>query len=152
MVEAFGIPNDAELTERIRSATGYPDDEDEGILASDLENIIKDAKTKVFLETKSKEWFSDDGLGFALLAYASMRTKAQVENFAISKYSLGNESVTTRNATPEQSQQIQQWADDVRTGLNASQIDQSTKPKMQNTGGYVGEDYVYTDRHDNFEL
>ena len=148
MVETFSISDDSELKTRVRSATGYEDDEDEGILTSDLDNIIKDAKAKVFLETNAKKWYTDDGLGFALLAYTCMRTKAQVENFAISKYSLGNESVTTRNATEEQSQQIQQWADDVRTGLNASELDKSTKQKMRNTSGYVGESYIYDAHHD----
>ena len=150
MVQSFGITEDSELKERARSATGYADDSDEGILESDLDNIVKDAKTKVYLETQSTDWYSDDGLGFSLLAYTCMRTKATVENFAIVKYSLGNESVTTRNATPEQSQQIQQWADDVRSGLNASSLDKSTKPKMQNTSGFVGEDYVYTDYYNGY--
>ncbi|UBF23166.1 hypothetical protein M1M34_gp015 [Haloarcula tailed virus 2] len=149
MVESFSITSDPELKTRVRSATDYNDDEDEGILDSDLDNIIKDAKSKVFLETGSKAWYTDDGLGFALIAYTCMRTKAQVENFAISSYTLGNETVNTRNATPEQSQQIQQWADDVRTGMNASELDGSTKPKMQNTSGYIGEDYVY-DSYDGY--
>lgn len=143
MVESFSVTSDTELKDRVRSATDYADDSEEGIADSDLDNIIKDAKSKVFLETRSKSWYTNDGLGFALIAYTCMRAKAQVENFAISSYELGNESVTTRNATPEQSQQIQQWADDVRTGLNASELDKSTKQKMRNTSGYIGENYVY---------
>lgn len=143
----YHITDDSTLKTRVRSATGYADNEDE-LLESDLDNLLNDAKLRVFLETQSEAWYTDKGLGMVLLAYTNMRAKAAVENFAIDGYTLGNETVKTRNATPEQSQQIQQWADDVLAGLNASSLDSTTKLTVGNTSGYIGEHYYDSTYYD----
>lgn len=136
--------NDKELKEAVRGETDYADNADELPDTSSgdgtsMTKVIERAKAKVELETGSDQWFSDNGLGFALVAYASMRAKAAVENFAISGYTMGDETVQTRNADPEDSQQIQQWADDVRTGLDASSVDSKQGVGMSNTSSYIGE-------------
>lgn len=133
--------SDSELRSRVRSETQYADNADE-LPQSDLDNLIEVAKGKVELETGSSNWYSDDGLGFALSAYTCMRCKSAVENIPLANYSLGDENVTFRTSDPDDSQQLQQWAEDVSTGLNASDIDTSgTKIKPRNTSGYIGDSY-----------
>lgn len=134
---------DAELKTAVRAETQYEDTTDE-LPDSDLDTLVERAKAKVELETGSSKWYSDDGLGFALVAYTCMRAKAAMENATIERYTLGDHSVTVHNADPDTSQQIQQWGDDVRTGLNASSADTSQRPTMKNTSGYIGESYYDT--------
>lgn len=152
MAKSFDITTDEELTARVRSETSYENTPDE-LPQAQLDEIIEGAKHKTFLETGQDTWFSDSGLGFALAAYVKMRAKASVENFAIQNYNLGDQQVTTRNADPDDSQQIQQWADDVATGLENSSDVTSTggDPTISNTAGYIGDDHIHvadSDDHD----
>lgn len=139
----FDISSVEELKERVRFATDYTDTSDDGLTESQLESIIRDAQLKVYLTTDSDAWFTDSGLGLVLFAYTCMRVKAAVENFAIVRYAIGDETVTTRDADPEDSQQIQMWAEDVRDGLNASSVDTTNRPTLSNTASYVGESHYH---------
>lgn len=136
------ISNDTELKEAVRAETSYEDTADE-LPDSQLVTLIERAKHRVSVETGSTKWYGDDGLGLVLVAYTCMRTKASLENFAIEEYALGNQDITTRNADPEESQQIQQWAEDVRVGLDSTDVDSSPTPKPRNTAGYITDSYVY---------
>jgi hypothetical protein len=138
------IQSDSDLRDAVRAETSYDDTEDE-LPQSQLDTLIDRAKHRVSVETGSEQWYSDDGLGLVLVAYTCMRTKSSMENFAIEEYSLGNQDITTRNADPEDSQQIQQWAEDVRVGLDRSTVDESPTPKPRNTAHYVGENYVFNE-------
>lgn len=135
------IENDATLMSAVRAETQYEDTSNQ-LPDSDLTEIMKSAKRRVYLETGSKKWYSDEGLGLVLFAYTCMRAKSAVENIPISGYTLGDEQVQTRQADPEDSAQFQQWAEDVRVGLDASDEDSSNAQKITNTSGYVGETYV----------
>lgn len=133
--------SNADVKAAVRAETQYEDNPDE-LPDAELDTLLERAKHRVSLETGSTDWFSDSGMGLVLIAYTCMRAKAAVENASIVSYSLGDESVQLRNADPETNQQIQQWADDVRVGLNASTVDSSTRLKPKNTSGYIGETYV----------
>lgn len=137
----WDITNDAELKAAVRAETQYEDNPDE-LPDSDLVVLIERAKHRVSLETGSTDWYTDSGLGFVLVAYSCMRVKAAVENAAIVSYSIGDESVQLRNADPDTNQQIQQWADDVRVGLQASTVDSSSRLTPKNSSGYIGETYI----------
>lgn len=143
--------NDSELRAAVRAETQYDDEPDE-LPQSELSDILERAKAKVELTTESDQWYSDDGLGFALVAYTCMRAKAAIENVPLSGYSLGDERVSFDADPPDESQQLQQWAQDVSDGLDASAVDQSVGPKPTNTSAYVGEDYMHSDpRYDEHE-
>lgn len=132
-------PSDkSDVSTVVRAETGYEDNADE-LPQSDLDTIIDQAMARVELKTGSNRWFSDDGLGFALTAYAKMRAKAAMENVPLSSYTLGAEQVSFNEADPETSQQLQQWAEDVRVGLDASDVDDDTGKMPSNTSGYIGE-------------
>lgn len=140
--------NDTELKQAVRGETDYADSPDELPDTStgsgtSMSKVIERAKARVQLETGSSAWYSDNGIGHALVAYASMRAKAAVENAAIVGYSLGDQEVTLRNADPETSQQIQQWAEDVKVGLDASSSDTSQRPRMRNSTAYIGRDHIH---------
>lgn len=141
--------NNAETKTIVRAETSYEDLPDE--LPSDqLDTLVERAKAKLEMTTGSGAWYSDDGLGFALAAYASMRAKAAVENISLSSYSIGDESASFDADDPETSQQLQQWAEDVSDGLDASSLDESVGPTPTNTSSYIGTSYRHTrDRFDD---
>lgn len=141
--------NDEELKQIVRAETGYADNEDE-LSDSDLDVIVERSKGKVELSTDSDQWYTDNGLGFALAAYTCMRAKAAVENVPLASYSFGDEQVSFESADVDQSQQLQQWAEDVRDGLDKSNVDQSVGPTPTNTSGYIGETYTH-DRHSDHD-
>lgn len=140
---SYDITSDSELKARVRQETGYEDLEFE-LPESDLDGLIESAKQKVYLETNSDQWYSDTGLGFALLAYTCMRAKASIENANIDGYELGDQEVTVKNANPNTSQQIQMWADDANGGIANSNVDTSGGNQMRNTSSYIGEQYIRT--------
>ena len=139
---------DAELKSQVRDITSYEDTQDE--LPSDqLDGIVDRAKARMELETGSDQWYNDDGLGFALVAYTAMRAKASIENVPLASYSIGDEQVTFDDDDIEDSAQYQQWADDVRVGLDASSLDESSGPVLRNSTSYIGDDYIEDyDDHD----
>lgn len=134
--------SDSELKTIVRDETSYEDTPDE-LPSTQLDTIVEQAKAKLELTTGTDQWYSDDGLGFALAAYAKMRAKSAVENVPLGSYTLGDEQVTFDTDDPEDSQQLQQWAEDVNDGLNASDLDSSQGLTMQNSSGYIGESHVH---------
>lgn len=140
--------SDSELKTIVRDETSYEDTSDE-LPDSQLDTIIARAKGRVELETGSSAYYSDDGLGFALAAYTCMRAKSAVENISLRSYSLGDTDVTFAHTDPEDSLQLQMWAEDVRVGLDASSLDSSQGPVMKNTSDYIGETYIGDDDDDS---
>jgi hypothetical protein len=137
--------SDSELQTAVRDETSYDNTEDE-LPQTQLDTIIERAKGRMELETGSSAWYSDDGLGYALVAYTCMRAKAAVENVPLSSYSLGDEQVSFDTSDATDSQQMEQWAEDVRVGLDASDKDEQTGPRLADSAGYVGENYINPDR------
>ena len=134
--------NDTELKTIVRGETSYDDTADE-LPETQLDTLVERAKAKLEITTGSSQWFTDDGLGFALAAYACMRAKAAVENVPLSGYSIGDERVSFDADDPSVSQQLQQWAEDVNDGLDYSNVDSSQGPTPTNTSGYIGESYIH---------
>lgn len=133
---------DSDLKTAVRAETSYEDTDDQ-LPDSQLTTIIERAKAKVELETGSNQWYSDDGLGFALVAYTCMRAKSAVENVPLSSYSIGDEQVSFIQADPEDSAQLQQWAEDVNTGLEQSSVDTAIGPTPTNTSDYIGKSWTH---------
>lgn len=142
---------DSEVKDAVRSETSYEDTTDE-LPDSQLSDIIERAKGRMELETGSSAYYSDDGLGFALVAYTCMRAKAAVENISLRSYSLGDTDLTFKDTDPESSMQLEQWAQDVKVGLDGSDLDSSQGPVMKNTSGYIGETYIETDDDDSSRI
>lgn len=137
-MSAWDPTTDDEVKTAVRAETQY-EDNDRELPEAELDTLLERAKHRVSLETGSDDWYSDSGLGLVLIAYTCMRAKAAVENAFIQSYSLGDQQVTVRNANPDISQQIQQWAEDVSVGLDGSSLDEAQGPMPTNTSGYIGE-------------
>lgn len=135
------LDSDAKLKSAVRAETQYGDNSNE-LPDSELETIMENAKRRVYLETGSKAWYTDEGMGLVLLAYTCMRAKSAVENIPIAGYTIGDEQIQTRQANPDDSAQFQQWAEDIRVGLDASDVDSSSRQQIGNTSSYIGTDYV----------
>lgn len=142
---------DSELKTIVRDETSYEDTSDE-LPDSQLDTIVEQSKAKLQLSTGVSDgvWYSDDGIGFALASYTKMRAKSAVENIGLSNYSLGAEDVGFHHADPEDSLQLQQWAEDVNDGLDASDLDSSGNLQPENSAGFVGENYYREDRRTNY--
>jgi hypothetical protein len=135
---SFQIDDDDDLQAAVRSATGYHDEIDE-LTPSNLEAHIEDAKRDVYIETDSTEWYDDLALGQALKAYTCIITKVAVENYSVSSYSFGDITISAPDASPEESTQLQRWAEQAAEALEESAANEDAKPTgMRNTSGYIG--------------
>lgn len=148
-MNSFDITTDSELKTAVRADTQYDDSEDE-LSDTDLETLINRAKQRLYLQTDSTEWYSDSGLGLALFGYACMRVKSAMENIPLDSYSLGDEDVSFDTDDVDDSLQMQMWAEDVSTGLDASTVDATNARLPQNSADYIGEDYIHDDEHDEW--
>jgi len=137
----FAITSDSELKERVYAATSYDDSPDE-LPDSQLSTILDTAKLRLYQEAGSDNWYSSDGLGLALFAYTAMRAKASVENIPLDSYDLGDEVVEFNTDDPDNSVQLNQWADDVAAGLAAFEEGSDDARVPTNTAGYIGKTYV----------
>lgn len=137
------VTDDRDVKDRVYASTNYEDSTDE-LPETQLDTLLDISKGRMVNDVGTDKWYTERPLGDALVAYTCMRCKAAIENFAISGYTMGDETVQTRNADPDDSQQIQMWAEDIQAALNKSSVDSSTSQKMRNTSGYIGESYHYT--------
>ena len=141
-MQSFDITSDAELKTAVRADTQYDDSDDE-LSDTDLDTLINRAKQRLYLKTDSTEWYSDSGLGMALFGYSCMRVKSAMENIPLDSYSLGDEDVSFDTDDPDNSLQLETWADDVRVGLETSSIDAKNARLPQNSADYIGDDYIH---------
>lgn len=135
----YAITSDTELKDAVRDMTSYDDTGDE-LPESQLDGLVNKAKRDMHVKTGEDGWYNDLGYGNALTAHLAIVSKAAVENINISSYSIGDESMSLMNADPEDSQQIQQWAADVKSGLDNSDLNLSdgSQLKLSNTASYIG--------------
>jgi hypothetical protein len=143
------VTSDNDVYDRVYALTNYADTQEE-LPQTQLSVLLDVAKNRMENDTQTDKWYVEQPLGDALVAYTCIRAKAAIENFAISGYTMGDEQIQTRNADPDDSQQIQLWADDIQAALNSSSIDSSTSQKVRNTSGYIGETYHYNRNRDDY--
>lgn len=136
---SFALTDDSELTEAVRDATSYDDNNDE-LPSTQLAGLLEDAKREMYGRTKSDKWYSDVNYGQALKAWTCIIAKAAVENINIDSYSIADESISLTNAAPDESQQIQMWMNQVHRGLNQSEVGFPNEQDLSftNTSGYIG--------------
>jgi hypothetical protein len=143
VLPSYAITSDAELVEAVRDLTSYDDTTDElpgDDTTGQLSGLIDQAKRDLHIRTGSSEWYTDLGYGNALVAHLAIISKAAVENINLVSYTIGNERVELANADPEDSQQIQTWAAQVKDGLDNSEIEfeNSQSLSLNNTASYIG--------------
>lgn len=141
MSTTYSIADDTELKTRVRAATGYEDTADE-LPESQLSSIIETAKLQLSMEVDGDNFYANDGLSLALFAYTCMRAKSALENVALSSYSIGDEQVSFDTDDPDNSVQLQLWADDVATGIATYESATDDARVPTNTASYIGESSV----------
>lgn len=119
--QSFSVTSDSELTSRVRTITGYDDTSDE-VPQSDMTDLVDVAKADVFSETDTTEWYSDHHMGEVLVYTLCVKAKLRVENYSVSQWSLGNESVTTLNAVPDEEGQLQFWIGKIEDNMDDSPV------------------------------
>jgi hypothetical protein len=135
---AYDINDDIDLKEKVRTLTGYEDSADE-LPDNQLDTLIESMKLKLSVQYESTDWYNDDAFSLVLLGVTCIYAKSQVENYSVESYEIGDESITVRDSDPEDSLQLQQWADLVNTGTkNSSVTDTDRSATMSNTSEYIG--------------
>lgn len=132
----YAVETEDELKSLARSITGYEDTQDE-LPAGHLDDLVTVAAMSVFNETGSDQWFADSGLGQALLFTLCIRTKERVENYSVSSWSVGDQTINVQNAGEEDQAQFVNWAQQVNDGLEASD-EVTTAYTVENSAGYIG--------------
>jgi hypothetical protein len=139
MAKPFALTNDTELKQAVRDATSYQDAADE-LPATQLDGLVAKAKRRLYGRTGSDMWYDDINYGRALEAWACIEVKAAVENIHIESYSIADETISLRNATRDQSQQLQLWLSDAKDGIAKSDVAFEDDPDISfsNTSAYIG--------------
>jgi hypothetical protein len=140
---SYAITSDTELITAVRDLTSYDDTQDElpgDANTGQMSGLVDQAKRDMAIKTGSDEWYDDLGYGNALVAHLAIIAKAAVENINLVSYSIGNERVELSNADPEDSQQIQTWAQQVANGLDNAEVafENDQDLSLRNTASYVG--------------
>lgn len=115
----FSVTSDSEVTSRVRTITGYDDQPDE-LPQADLSSLLDAAKSKVYSDSETTAWYSDHNMGEVLVYTLAIISKLRVENYSVKKWSLGNESITTLNANPDEEGQLNFWLDIINNNLDES--------------------------------
>lgn len=139
MAKPFALTDDTELKQAVRDATSYQDTADE-LPATQLDGLVAKAKRRLYGRTGNDMWYDDINYGRALEAWTCIEVKAAVENIHIESYSIADETISLRNATREQSQQLQLWLSDAKDGIAKSDVAFEDDPDISfaNTSAYIG--------------
>lgn len=115
----FAPTQDSELKDFVRAITQYSTSD---IGSTDLDTQVKIAKMRIKNDVGSESWYSDEGLGQALTYTTCIVTKTSLENAYLDSWSVGDQSMTVRDATEEDSAQLQDWNEAILDGLEASSV------------------------------
>jgi len=121
--EAFDITDDSELSDAVRSETGYSPNK---LSDDDLSGVIDSAKRVLALRADTTGFYDDRGTAVALLGVTCAKTKGRMENQPVEVKDLGTDTVTFR--TPDGSSlQLTQYEQMTQLGLsNADNTDAGT--------------------------
>lgn len=117
--QPFTVTSDTDLVDRVRFITGYEDDPKE-LPSSDMDGLIQAAKSDVYSEAETTEWYDEHHLSEVLVYTTCIKCKLHIENYSVSKWSIGNESVSTLQAVPDEEGQLMEWYSEVEDNLDDS--------------------------------
>lgn len=133
---SYSVSDENDLKAKARAITGYADNSDE-IPAGDLGTLVEVAQLKVANEADDDSWYSDDGLGQALLYTLCIRMKERAENHSVEAWSFSDNRIQARNASKEDLAQYQNWFEEAKRGLQTSEK-LGGKAGIVNTSHYIG--------------
>jgi hypothetical protein len=132
------ISSERELKFKIREITGYENTDDE-LPESTLDSVISASKLELELETGHTAWYSDKGLGFALLYLSCIKAKERIENYTVTEWDIGNETIDVSDVADEDSVQFKNWSRNVNKGVRKSKKTANSADLFSNTSSYIGE-------------
>lgn len=135
MSVSFAPSTDSDVRRQVRALTDYADDPDE-LPQSKLDDIIEIAKLRLYNEVDSDNFYEDAGLGQALVATTAILAKARVENFSVSSWSIGDQTIDTSTVADSDAVQFKEWNQMHLDGLDASSESGSAVPR--NTTEFMG--------------
>lgn len=136
--ENFSLTSDAEVEERVRTLTGYEDTSKE-LPSADFsddqnsnEGVLGAAKSKIYTDLETTDWYANHHLGEALAYTAAIIAKERLENYTVDQWTIGSgaESVVVRGADQD-SGQILSWVQSVeRAVAKSDQSDGASRPRL----------------------
>jgi hypothetical protein len=136
----YDITSNTELDERVRAETGYEDTPDE-LPQSDLETLRANAKLVLATDAGVDDgWYTDRGLGLALLGVTCVKAKARVENYSVSSWSLGGGDVSIEVEDSDGSSiQMTEYENMIQMGMaRADDVDATLTATNINSASYIG--------------
>jgi len=131
----YDVTSDSELKTRVRALTGYEDTPDE-LSGTDLDSLVNAAKHRLAVQTGSENWYSDSAMGMALVGTTCIIAKSAVENYSVSSWTIGDQTIDVNGAGNVEQAQFQQWSQMVATGIRQSGDTKTAVPT--NTTDYIG--------------
>ncbi len=102
-MSSYDITSDRDLHQFVRAETDYADTRDE-LPQSRLSTLTESAKLRLAVKANVDEgWYSDRGLGLALLGVTCIKAKASVENHSVESWSIrgGDVDIQARDSDGE---------------------------------------------------
>lgn len=130
----YAPSNRTELIELVRALTGYDDTADQ-LPQDQLTSLVQIAQLRL-ANKADDDFFTDAGLGQALLGYTAILAKAEVENYSVSGYTIGATSIDTSGAGRDDAAQLKRWATLVREGLDESAAYEASGG-LRDSAGYI---------------
>ena len=120
-----------DVQDMVRAVTDY----DERTLSqTTLDKHIEIAKTVLYTRTSSDAFYTDAGLGQALVFATALLVKAAVENYSVTRWNIGDQYIDA-GTDGTSDQQLQQWNSYVREGIRRSD---ETPTGPRNSADYIG--------------
>lgn len=130
----FVPTSDRDVKQYVRVLTDYDENPDE-YPEPQLDAAIEIAKLELYNRVDDDSFYSDSGLGQALVAGTAIIAKLGVENYSVTRWRIGDQEMeTTGFQNPEQAQ-LSNWNEMVKSGLQSSDATPDYAPS--NTASYI---------------
>ena len=133
---AFAPKTDADVRRLVRTLTQYDDTDDE-LPTDTLQQQLEVAKLRLYNRVGSDEFYTDAGLGQALIAATAILSKAAVENHSIARFEVADIRVEMDSTgSDDDERQYHEWAQMMERGIDRSDATPTSGPS--NTASYIG--------------
>jgi hypothetical protein len=133
----YAPSDETELIEQVRALTMYDDTRDE-LPNATLQTQIGVAQMMLKNKTGSENFYSDSGLGQALLGTTAILAKAAVENYSVDRWSVGADDIDVSGAGDADQMQFEMWNKLINEGLSDSSTQKTASPVPRNSANYIG--------------
>jgi len=143
MTHNYAPSSDADVESMVRAVTGYEDTPDELSSATfgtilDLSKLTLTTETSIDDDEADNDvWYTDAPLGQALVFVTAIRAKVAVENYSITSWTVGDQTIDVRNAGDAEQVQFDQWMSYVADGISQSDNAEPSSPSPSNTASFI---------------